>query len=133
MRNWIVLRRGRRPRRPVQIRLRCAPFSGEIAPHPVGRDAHIAPRRTGENSAPLSGECLPYHRFVFSLLFRMKADRLKPRHKSNIGHTMRKCFYLGKNACSFRLTLRGLAESCVAAIGAMRFSCAAPSAHFLFL
>ena len=76
MRNWMVLRRGRRPRRPVQIRLRCAPFSGEIAPHHVGRDAHIAPGRTDENPAPLPGEPVTDHRVIFFLLLWTISDRL---------------------------------------------------------
>ena len=39
----MVLRRGRRPRRPAQIQPRRAPISGESAAHHVGRDARIAP------------------------------------------------------------------------------------------
>jgi magnesium-transporting ATPase (P-type) len=41
-------------------------------------------------------------------------------------------FYLGKNACPFSHTYTG-SEVCVAANGAVRFSCAASAAHFLFL
>ena len=39
------------------------------------------------------------------------------------------CFYLGKNALS-TFAFLVFVEVCVAAIGALRFSCAAPAAHF---
>lgn len=39
-------------------------------------------------------------------------------------------FYFGKNACSVKHTCSGIAI-CVAAKGAMRFSCVASAAHFL--